>query len=1258
MRPLTLLIQRTSRTRLTMAPRLIDIGINLTDPMFRGNYHGKQAHPDDLDQVLVRAKRAGVERMIVTAGNLNDCKAALDLVKGHDDLFMTVGCHPTRCSEFEKHEGGPEGYFSALKEMFENPSAKGKIVAVGECGLDYDRLHFCPKETQLKYFERQFDLAETTQLPMFLHDRNTGSDFGALISKNRSRFTNGVVHSFTGTLEELQHYLDMGLYIGINGCSLKTEDNLKAAASVPLDRLMLETDGPWCDIRPTHASHKHLAHMTPDQQAIYSPTSKKKEKFEIGCMVKSRNEPCTMGQVLLVEAMKLTQRMKMNDGTVAPPSIPPGSAKIQSDSKKRKSTATTAVKNAAEYNYGNNPDLAEGEDEEEQDENIDITSTEKKPRKKGTPRRKTTSAVTGDSPPAKKLKAPPPVPAIVPPSSGGLLNYFNKTRVSSAKPTSQPETPATPTPMMTATKTSTTEDMDCIPSEHPMVPEEVEGPGESIICSDSVTSIDVVTGKRRSKSGDGKKARSATSSHKSTNNNSLRGVALSKTFRVKIDDEESLDSSTNSSIAPKPSTSRRSTSQTNSLDSVGPRVEKTLPPARSVLEFFSPKPVVKQDTSPICSTDTELPSEPVKEHDTIKRVTSESFSAEQDSAIDITSFDPTISSPPDNDHNNTIATDQDTEEPPPPRRRRLVRASDLNRPLREQDQSDDEYTAKKTIKEPVQSVDMEIASVSEAEKESSPEPESPEKIQQRQMMSSYFSMKPAPTAVAAAQPSLPVVVRTENQTPSPKTKRPPQPKRKKKKSSFSESEASGSDSESKNSDFEDSDGGSKEDEKPDPNQKAITSMFAKATVSSAPSVIREREKRPKMTARSRSLLSGGLSNYSNTCYLNSVLQMIRNARGCTDVLFDIQDKMKTVETGAETQIMITEYQRSLFDHMLHVLRALDKKEEGDEDEPSDKSSYPKDVIRTLRQGDSLFNTSEQQDAAEFLFYTISLFDDVLKALLVLQKEHSDTAPEAIATGVTADWHPINDLFQVGTQTVTHCQQCSSVTTQSDRGIDLTVQIDNDNPTMVRDLKWGISETMKMEHMKDDNQRFCDKCSQKADAHVHHYLTSLPKLLILRLQRYNFKEGAVKLQNGVSCTEQMNFSKWMSRDYEGPDPRYELCAILIHRGPVITSGHYYVYIRKSVDIETETTDTSGDTVMKSRTYQWLKYNDSAVDPVSSEGMARIFSGKVNGQGSKEGTNLADGLSSVKDHGSTFDEFDIATPYVYIYRRVEGEQPVVP
>lgn len=206
-------------------------------------------------------------------------------------LYSTVGCHPTRCSEFEEHPGGPEVYYQELLKLVQSKS----VIAIGECGLDYDRLQFCSKEVQKKYFEKQFDLAEKTNLPMFLHNRNTGQDFYDMIKANRHRFKNGVVHSFTGSMEEMKMLVELDLYIGVNGCSLKTEENLEVVKEIPENKLMIETDAPWCDIRPTHASYKHLQHLSKEEIDLYSPTSKKKEKFEMGLMVKSRNEPCTVG---------------------------------------------------------------------------------------------------------------------------------------------------------------------------------------------------------------------------------------------------------------------------------------------------------------------------------------------------------------------------------------------------------------------------------------------------------------------------------------------------------------------------------------------------------------------------------------------------------------------------------------------------------------------------------------------------------------------------------------------------------------------------------------------------------------------------------------------------------------------------------------------------------------------------------------------------------------------------------------------------
>jgi len=102
-----------------------------------------------------------------------------------------------------------------------------------------------------------------------------------------------VVHSFDGGLAELHELLELGFSIGINGCSLRTDENLRVAAHVPLDRLMLETDAPWCQVRQTHAGAKHL--MTKFGEV-------KKESWNANACVKSRNEPCHCRQVLEVVA--------------------------------------------------------------------------------------------------------------------------------------------------------------------------------------------------------------------------------------------------------------------------------------------------------------------------------------------------------------------------------------------------------------------------------------------------------------------------------------------------------------------------------------------------------------------------------------------------------------------------------------------------------------------------------------------------------------------------------------------------------------------------------------------------------------------------------------------------------------------------------------------------------------------------------------------------------------------------------------------
>jgi TatD DNase family protein len=208
--------------------KLIDIGANLTHDSF----------DRDRAEVLVRAQTAGVARIIVTGASREGSRAAARLADEHPDvLYATAGIHPHHATEFDNEA-------SALLTQL---AQQANVVAVGECGLDYFR-NFSPVEAQKHAFSGQLDIAVKVQKPVFLHQRDAHDDFVGMLGERIEEIVGGVAHCFTGGPDEMNEYLEMGLYIGITGwlCDERRGHDLQEAISeLPLDRLLLETDAPY-----------------------------------------------------------------------------------------------------------------------------------------------------------------------------------------------------------------------------------------------------------------------------------------------------------------------------------------------------------------------------------------------------------------------------------------------------------------------------------------------------------------------------------------------------------------------------------------------------------------------------------------------------------------------------------------------------------------------------------------------------------------------------------------------------------------------------------------------------------------------------------------------------------------------------------------------------------------------------------------------------------------------------------------------------
>lgn len=211
-----------------LSAELTDIGSNLTHSSFA----------KDLGEVLARAAAAGVTRQIVTGADLPSSRAAAGLAAAHPHaLWSTAGVHPHHAVSLDA------GARESLLELVREP----RVVAVGECGLDYFR-NFSPPEAQRKAFAAQLEIAAAVGKPVFLHQRDAHEDFTAILAEFRPALAGGVAHCFTGGARELEAYLALGLSIGVTGwiCDERRGASLREAVPrIPAERLMIETDAPY-----------------------------------------------------------------------------------------------------------------------------------------------------------------------------------------------------------------------------------------------------------------------------------------------------------------------------------------------------------------------------------------------------------------------------------------------------------------------------------------------------------------------------------------------------------------------------------------------------------------------------------------------------------------------------------------------------------------------------------------------------------------------------------------------------------------------------------------------------------------------------------------------------------------------------------------------------------------------------------------------------------------------------------------------------
>jgi TatD DNase family protein len=200
------------------------------------------SYEKDIDDVINRAHRAGVMKMMVVGTTEINAGAVVSLADGTDGLYASVGIHP------HDAKSGSEAALSAIRSFAQSP----KVCAWGEVGLDFNRM-YSPQEDQERCLVRQLEIADELSLPLIFHERDSGGRLIEILKTHAKNGYRGVIHCFSGNKKELEQYLAMGFHIGVTGIVTHKERGARLremAPMIPADRLLVETDAPYLTPTP------------------------------------------------------------------------------------------------------------------------------------------------------------------------------------------------------------------------------------------------------------------------------------------------------------------------------------------------------------------------------------------------------------------------------------------------------------------------------------------------------------------------------------------------------------------------------------------------------------------------------------------------------------------------------------------------------------------------------------------------------------------------------------------------------------------------------------------------------------------------------------------------------------------------------------------------------------------------------------------------------------------------------------------------